>query len=70
MDKPCDLCLVLSSCSHVCDDFLQWCIDTKKINLKCHPNWSTAFITAEQINWVNEKMKTYTHESVNDLIPY
>jgi len=59
MKKPCEGCIVLSNCSHVCNNFLQWCLDRKKTNLKSHPHYNTSFISIDQMNWVNEKIKEY-----------
>jgi hypothetical protein len=69
MRKPCDECIVLANCSHVCNSFLKWCVDTKKSNLRSHPHYKEAFISTDQIGWVNEKIKEYSSESIGFLFP-
>lgn len=68
-EKPCDTCIVLANCSHVCDDFLQWCVDTKKTTLNSHPHFRTALISSDQINWINKKIEKYAPATVGFLFP-
>jgi len=67
--KPCDECVVLANCTHVCDNFLQWCVVTKQVDLKCHPHYDIALISTDQISWINEQMKTYRGERIGFLFP-
>ena len=69
MKKPCEGCIVLSNCSHVCDNFLRWCVDRKKTNLKSHPHYNIALISMDQMNWINEKIKEYSSESIGFMFP-